>query len=462
MRATAIRRPAPRLRTYDINEPASARALGNVGLIGAATSAARRLLGLALLAMGLFLALSLWGYDPRDPSFSNTTSAPVSNPAGPSGAWIADLLYQFFGYASLLLVVAILAWGVRLVLDRRLAWPWLPFLALPLSLLAGSAFLASRAGAATRDLAVPRRHRRLRRRLPVPTRPAGARDQPLCLGQRRAGVAARRRPRSGCAGANPCGSPVASPAASHWLGRNVGRVAVVAGTQGGRVMAEGWRDLRDRSAGANDNGKSRPTVESVPAWRDRVAKLLPWRRPAEDQGEVRSRRHGVERRPTPSRRPRPPNRRRRARMRPLRTAAESPPPTTTEPPPERREPKVTSTQREPSTPFELPVLDLLARPKTNNGISLTKAQLSEVSRQLETVLDDFGVRGEIVDTKPGPVVTLFELEPAPGTRAARVISLADDIARSTVRSFGTRRCRARPQRDRHRAAQRAARHRLSA
>jgi S-DNA-T family DNA segregation ATPase FtsK/SpoIIIE len=46
------------------------------------------------------------------------------------------------------------------------------------------------------------------------------------------------------------------------------------------------------------------------------------------------------------------------------------------------------------------------------------------------VLDDFGVRGEIIDARPGPVVTLYELEPAPGTRAARVISLADDIARS--------------------------------
>ena len=112
--------------------------------------------------------------------------------------------------------------------------------------------------------------------------------------------------------------------------------------------------------------------------------------------------------------------------------------------------------------FELPELDLLARAKGSNGVSLTKAQLTEVSRQLETVLDDFGVRGEIVDAKPGPVVTLFELEPAPGTRAARVIGLADDIARSLVRAVGPRRRRPRPQRHRHRAAQRAARHRLPA
>ncbi|MFX5957069.1 DNA translocase FtsK, partial [Acinetobacter baumannii] len=46
------------------------------------------------------------------------------------------------------------------------------------------------------------------------------------------------------------------------------------------------------------------------------------------------------------------------------------------------------------------------------------------------VLEDFGVRGEIVKVRPGPVVTIYELEPAPGTKSSRVISLADDIARS--------------------------------
>ena len=82
------------------------------------------------------------------------------------------------------------------------------------------------------------------------------------------------------------------------------------------------------------------------------------------------------------------------------------------------------------TSFELPGLDLLAPVKTIAGPGESPQALAETSRQLETVLDDFGVRGEIIDAKTGPVVTLYELEPAPGTRAARVISLADDIARS--------------------------------
>jgi DNA segregation ATPase FtsK/SpoIIIE, S-DNA-T family len=81
--------------------------------------------------------------------------------------------------------------------------------------------------------------------------------------------------------------------------------------------------------------------------------------------------------------------------------------------------------------FELPELDLLAEPKkTSRGPEISRETLEENARQLEGVLDDFGVKGQIVAVKPGPVVTLYELEPAPGIKSSRVISLADDIARS--------------------------------
>ncbi len=81
--------------------------------------------------------------------------------------------------------------------------------------------------------------------------------------------------------------------------------------------------------------------------------------------------------------------------------------------------------------FELPDLELLAEPKkTARGLDLSADQLEENARALEGVLDDFGVKGQIVSVKPGPVVTLYELEPAPGIKSSRVISLADDIARS--------------------------------
>ena len=81
--------------------------------------------------------------------------------------------------------------------------------------------------------------------------------------------------------------------------------------------------------------------------------------------------------------------------------------------------------------FELPGLDLLATPKKLGRMpELSKDQLEENARQLEIVLDDFGVKGQIIAVRPGPVVTLYELEPAPGIKSSRVISLADDIARS--------------------------------
>jgi len=73
-------------------------------------------------------------------------------------------------------------------------------------------------------------------------------------------------------------------------------------------------------------------------------------------------------------------------------------------------------------------LSLPSRVSTETKID--EAALEQNARLLETVLEDFGVKGQIVKVRPGPVVTLYELEPAPGTKASRVIGLADDIARS--------------------------------
>tara|TARA_R110002049_G_scaffold44333_5_gene130005 strand:- start:55233 stop:58109 length:2877 start_codon:yes stop_codon:yes gene_type:complete len=80
--------------------------------------------------------------------------------------------------------------------------------------------------------------------------------------------------------------------------------------------------------------------------------------------------------------------------------------------------------------FELPPLNLLESPETVQRLHLSDEALEENARMLETVLDDYGVKGEIVAVRPGPVVTMYELEPAPGLKASRVIGLADDIARS--------------------------------
>ncbi len=81
--------------------------------------------------------------------------------------------------------------------------------------------------------------------------------------------------------------------------------------------------------------------------------------------------------------------------------------------------------------YETPPLDILAAtPKGAVNIQVDEEALTQNARLLETVLSDFGVKGEIVKVRPGPVVTLYELEPAPGTKSSRIINLADDIARS--------------------------------
>src|SRR5215212_9354150 len=80
--------------------------------------------------------------------------------------------------------------------------------------------------------------------------------------------------------------------------------------------------------------------------------------------------------------------------------------------------------------YEFPSLALLSAPKPGDRQQLSTEAIQENARALESVLGDFGVRGEIINAHPGPVVTLYELEPAPGIKSSRVIGLSDDIARS--------------------------------
>jgi S-DNA-T family DNA segregation ATPase FtsK/SpoIIIE len=96
----------------------------------------------------------------------------------------------------------------------------------------------------------------------------------------------------------------------------------------------------------------------------------------------------------------------------------------------RRKPAPRAPARRSSDKFELPPISVLTAPKASDRQPLSKSELDSNSRALEGVLSDFGVRGDIVKAHPGPVVTLYELEPAPGIKSSRVIGLADDIARS--------------------------------
>ncbi|MFN3468919.1 MAG: DNA translocase FtsK 4TM domain-containing protein [Novosphingobium sp.] len=80
--------------------------------------------------------------------------------------------------------------------------------------------------------------------------------------------------------------------------------------------------------------------------------------------------------------------------------------------------------------YELPSIELLAEPPAGSAQKIDKLALERNARLLENVLDDFNVKGEITAVRTGPVVTMYELEPAPGIKASRVIGLADDIARN--------------------------------
>ncbi|MBR0677312.1 DNA translocase FtsK [Roseomonas alkaliterrae] len=82
------------------------------------------------------------------------------------------------------------------------------------------------------------------------------------------------------------------------------------------------------------------------------------------------------------------------------------------------------------TGWKLPPLELLTEPPARRSGRPSEESLQANARLLESVLEDYGVRGRIAEIRPGPVVTLYELEPAPGTKSSRVIGLADDIARS--------------------------------
>ena len=80
--------------------------------------------------------------------------------------------------------------------------------------------------------------------------------------------------------------------------------------------------------------------------------------------------------------------------------------------------------------WKFPPLSLLNEPPQRAAAGPSEEALQANARLLETVLADYGVQGAIVEIRPGPVVTLYELVPAPGIRSARVIGLADDVARS--------------------------------
>jgi S-DNA-T family DNA segregation ATPase FtsK/SpoIIIE len=400
----------------------------------------QRTAGVALLTFAVLAGAALAGFDARDPSLNHATAAPVSNPLGAAGAVAADLLYQFFGLAAWLLVLVPAAWGVRLALRRPFPWAWLPPLALPLALMAFAGFLA----------VLPHPGREL---WPLGTGLGGLVGHVLWdrlelrLGGTLYFVAALV-----CAAALTLAALGVRWGEGVWAAGRVGATAAWAGRrlnhaarQAGAASGQGSGDDADRREPARRPSGLKASLRAAAGGVVGQAKALLRRlRPGAEVDDPDGSADAGASAPAPQGVAATTARMRPRSVRPPVATAEiedeepealAVPPAPRNPPTPRTTP-LPRTEATPVPPadagdgYELPALDLLAPVKVIGQAGLTKEALAETSRQLETVLDDFGVRGQITDARPGPVVTLYELEPAPGTRAARVISLADDIARS--------------------------------
>ena len=388
--------------------------------VGSAAGWARRgaeLLGGIALVAALALAIALWGHDANDPSLNHATSGASTNPLGSVGASVADMATQSLGLAAWLVALILSAWGLRLIFAKPLRWPWLPVLALPFALLASTAFLATRPlpdswpywvglGGFVGDFLLHRLER-----------PIGPDRYPLVMGISSLillivaiGVTWREV----------------------WQGLRAVVLAPLSFRRDRAAVPElRWAREVDRRLGA----RAAPVPETPPRARATepglVGRLLggltgrlsskdDWRRrprPLQGHLDLSPEGQAARRRDVPN--PAAPR---------LRPGAAAPTPAGALG--AQGTPPATDGELVPDGKFQLPPLKFLAQPRQRRDLSLDRASLAETAKALERALDDFGVRGEIVDVRPGPVVTLYELEPAPGTRAARVIALADDIARS--------------------------------
>jgi S-DNA-T family DNA segregation ATPase FtsK/SpoIIIE len=343
-----------------------------------------RLSGLSLMVAAIGCAIALLTYDANDPSWNNASAAATQNALGVWGATLSDVLVQSFGVASILAIVPPLLWGIWLVdgrvglklASRSLCWI--------LSVIA----LATCAGF-----------------LPVQL----FTDQPVASGG--AIGEALFRMIAGSIGAIGVPTPevfagmlpgVAGSMLMAWaIGLNPFHVS---------IPALPTSSLRDAMSGIASKIASAMTgMFGRTRSEERVEPRL--MRQSEMSGGT-----AIEP-PAPSPIP--------AQSGPRITIAALRKPTPTAQSTAERGARI-----EIDTDYELPELDLLKQNKRGQGFRESNETLEQNARMLESVLADFGVRGQIIQVLPGPVVTLYEFEPAAGVKGARVISLADDIARS--------------------------------
>jgi S-DNA-T family DNA segregation ATPase FtsK/SpoIIIE len=395
-------------------------------------------LGLLCALAGLALILALASHDPADPSLSTATGRAPVNLVGPAGAYVSDLLIQGLGWAAYLPGVALLTWawkfashrGIGLVPARvALLLAAMPMLAAALTLPpwpegmagpggpggAGGWMVAEAVTGTATSLLGP--FGQILGQVVLVATGLGLSGAALALAPtewltlgRFAGRAAGRTA-GGAARLSGAGARRAAEGARRGWFRlpsfrlfRFGRRPAAGGPQPGADLAA-VLSAAEVAAAASPGVMARLPVGGAPLPEGRARRAEPAPPP-----EVEALADAVA----------------GARVVPPRVAGAVP------------EPRRSAAARQQTLDFEedgpwrLPPLNLLAEPKPGSRAAGRPSEeaLQGNARMLETVLEDYGVRGRIVEIRPGPVVTLYELEPAAGTKSARVIGLADDIARS--------------------------------
>ena len=358
--------------------------------------------GLGLL--GLVLLLALATYDPRDPSFDTATTQHATNLVGPVGAVFADLLLQGFGVAGVLPGLAMLAWAWRIASYRGLGSVALRLVATLAALPVLAAVFAG-----------------------VPLPPGAAWPTVAGLGGAIGALLATTIQDAGREGFGPAGVALvwligialAVVLVMLALGLSVGewRAAGRGAMSAARVSVSGGRAASGRLRRSfsplgplvallgRPFRRSGPVERRMDPYLQDLHRVLP-EEPMEDAVEASPE-------PVAGSAPRAPSSRATLRPRPRRPTQglqESLP---------LDEPR-----------WRYPSLSLLKPAPARSAMGPSEEAREANARLLESVLSDYGVQGTIGTSHPGPVVTLYELVPAAGIRSARVIGLADDVARS--------------------------------
>src|SRR5262245_41807850 len=346
------------------------------------------LAGLALISLAVLGAIALATWSIQDPSLSHATQKPIHNLLGFPGAIFADLAMQLLGLASILLLVPELLLGWRLLSHRPVGEKWRSLLWIVATFLA-AAFASTLPHIGS---------------WPLPTGLGGV-----------TGDAVLR------ATAWIFGSPLG------WFTRFILCIVFGLATAATLLLAARAPDDDERPAARevdDEEDSERDDADHASAWLGMIVHaLLSWK------ARIGRMIRGESRVRTPMLVAQGPRHEPRFDDDEYEVEGEEEEDDDDAPAPRRRAAARVPSRRG-GNGYTLPSLNLLAAQRASERTTLSRDIIDGNATALESVLQDFGVRGEIINARPGPVVTLYELEPAPGIKSSRVIGLADDIARS--------------------------------